>query len=108
MITDHSRMLNDVTGLAKRLNITPDTAAADKIRSDNKTTADQLTAASKGATFDTMYVNGQVAGHQGALDMIQEAAGQAQNADLKQALNETVPVVQHHLDRIKSIQGKMQ
>jgi putative membrane protein len=107
MVTDHTKMLNDVAGLAKRLNVTPDSAAADDIMKGNKMTADQLTAAEKGVTFDTAYVNGQVAGHQAVLEMIQNAASQAQNADLKQALNGAVPVVQHHLDRIKSIQDKM-
>jgi len=108
MISDHTGMLNDVIGLARRLNIIPDNAAADDIQNGNRMTSDQLTAAAKGMTFDTSYVNGQVAGHRAVLEMIQNAASQTQNADLKKALNGAIPAVQHHLDRIKSIQDKMQ
>ena len=108
MITDHTKLLNDGNALAKRLKITPDTTAAAAIMSDNSSLAGQLHAAPKGKTFDTTYVNAQVTGHQGALDMIKTAQTQAQNADLRQALSNAEPMVQHHLDQIKSIQGKLQ
>jgi len=107
MVTDHTKMLNDVTGLANKLNIVPDSAAADDMWNSNKMMADQLTGAAHGMTFDTAYVNGQVAGHQAVLEMIKNAASQTQNADLKKALDDAVPAVQHHLDRIKSIQDDM-
>jgi putative membrane protein len=107
MVTDHTKLLNDGNALAKRLNITPDTTAAMSMQSDNATMASQLNAAPKGMTFDTTYVNGQAAGHQAVLQMIKTAETQAQSADLKKALNSAEPVVQHHLDRIQSIQGKL-
>lgn len=108
MVTDHGKMLSEGNALAKRLNITPDTAAADSIMTANKTMADMLTAAPKGATFDTAYVNGQVMGHENTLAMLKTAADQAQNADLKKMLTDAQTPVQRHLDRIKDIQGKMQ
>lgn len=107
MITDHTKLLTDGNALAKRLKVTPDTAAAVAIRSDNSTLAGQLKSAPKGKTFDTTYVNAQVTGHQQALDMLKTAQPQAQNADLRQAIANAIPVVQGHLDRIKSIQGKL-
>jgi len=107
MVTDHGKMLNDVSGLAKKLNVTPDTAAADSIKTANSSMANALRSAAKGTTFDTTYVNGQVAGHEATLAMLKTAAGQAQNAELKQALNGAMPAVQSHLDRIKNIQAKM-
>jgi len=107
MVTAHTKMLNDGNALAKKLNITPDTAAADSINAMNQSTAATLTAAAKGAAFDSAYVNAQVAGHEYVLDMIKRAEGQAQNADLKSALTSTEPQVQQHLDRIKDIQSKL-
>jgi putative membrane protein len=107
MVTAHTKMLNDGNALAKKLNITPDTAAADSINAMNQSTAATLTAAAKGAAFDSAYVNAQVAGHEYVLDMIKRAEGQAQNADLKSALTAAEPQVQKHLDRIKDIQSKM-
>ena len=107
MVTAHTKMLNDGEALAKKLNITPDTAAADSINAMNQSTAATLTAAAKGAAFDSAYVNAQVAGHEYVLDLVKRAEGQAQNADLKSALTSAEPQVQQHLDRIKDIQSKM-
>jgi putative membrane protein len=107
MVTAHTKMLNDGNALAKKLNVTPDTAAADSINAMNQSTAATLTAAAKGAAFDSAYVNAQVAGHEYVLDMVKRAEEQAQNADLKSALTAAEPQVQQHLDRIKDIQSKM-
>ena len=107
MVTAHTRMLNEGNALAKRLKITPDTAAADSITAMNQSTAATLESAAKGAAFDSAYVNAQVAGHEYVLTMIKNAEGAAQNADLKTMLTKAEPQVQTHLDRIKNIQGKM-
>ncbi|MES2359188.1 MAG: DUF4142 domain-containing protein [Gemmatimonadota bacterium] len=107
MVTAHTKMLNDGNALAKKLNITPDTTAADSINGMNQSTAATLTAAAKGAAFDSAYVNAQVAGHEYVLDMIKRAEGQAQNPELKSALTSAEPQVQQHLDRIKDIQSKL-
>jgi putative membrane protein len=107
MVAAHTKMLNDGKALAKRLNITPDSAAADSIMMMNQSTAANLTSAAKGATFDSAYVNAQVTGHQYVLAMIKRAEGAAQNADLKSALTAAEPQVQSHLDRITKIQSTM-
>ncbi|MDQ2890317.1 MAG: DUF4142 domain-containing protein [Gemmatimonadota bacterium] len=107
MVAAHTKMMHDGDALAKRLSITPDAAAGDSIMTMNKMTASNLTAASKGAAFDSAYVNAQVAGHQYVLSMIKNAEGAAKSADLKSALTAAQPQVQSHLDRITAIQGKM-
>jgi putative membrane protein len=108
MVTDHGKMLSDAQALAKKINITPDSAAADSIRNANAQTASALSSAAKGKAFDSTYVAAQVTGHQNTLDMVKRAEGAAQNAELKTALNHADSVVSKHLDRIKDIQGKMQ
>ncbi len=107
MVAAHTTMLHEGDALAKRLNITPDSAAAEPIMAGNKATAADLSAAAKGAAFDSAYVNAQVAGHQQVLAMIKSAEGAAQNADLKTLLTGAEAKVQSHLDRITNIQGKM-
>lgn len=107
MVAAHTAMLNGGNALAKRLNITPDSAAADSIMAMNQSTAAALTSDAKGAAFDSAYVNAQVAGHQYVLAMVKKAEGAAQNADLKTMLTKAEPQVQSHLDRITNIQGKM-
>jgi putative membrane protein len=107
MVTAHTEMLNSGEALAKKLNITPDSAAAASMRASNDSTATALNAAAKGAAFDSAYVNAQVSGHEAVLDLIKRAESAAQNADLKTALKTDETKVQSHLDRIRNIQGKM-
>ncbi len=108
MVTDHTKLLDQGNALAKKLNITPDSTAADSINAMNQSTASTLSAAAKGPAFDSAYVNAQVTGHQYVLDLVKRAEGAAQNAQLKAALtNEVQPKIQQHLDRIQSIQSKM-
>jgi putative membrane protein len=107
MVIAHTSMLNGGNELAKRLKITPDTAAADSLNAMNRSTGAALSAAAKGAAFDSAYVNAQVAGHQYVLDMIKRDEGVAQSAELKSALTAAEPKVQAHLDRITAIQSKM-
>lgn len=107
MVTDHTMLLNQGMALAKRLNVTPSPTADSSIVMMNNTMASQLSSAAKGMAFDSMYVNDQVQGHQAALDLVNNAEGKAQNADLKAMLTKAQPIIQRHLDRIKDIQGKM-
>ena len=107
MVSAHTKLLNEGDALAKKLNITPDNAAADSIMAMNKSTAATLSSTPKGAAFDSAYVNAQVAGHQYVLSMVKNAEGAAQNPQLKSALQSAEPQIQSHLDRITNIQGKM-
>ncbi|MEO8944978.1 MAG: DUF4142 domain-containing protein [Gemmatimonadaceae bacterium] len=107
MVTAHTGLLNSGNALARKLNITPDTAAADSINAMNQSTASTLSSTPKGAAFDSAYVNAQAAGHQYVLDLVKRAEGQAQNAQLKAALPGIEAKVQQHLDRIQGIRSKM-
>ncbi len=107
MVTDHTKLRDNGDALAKKLNITPNTAAADSITSANQTTASTLTTAAKGAAFDSTYVDAQVSGHQATLTMIKNAEGQATNPQLVAALKSAEPIVSAHLDKIKNIQSKL-
>ncbi len=107
MVTAHAMLLNQGQALAKRLNITPSASADTAIVAMNKTMASAVGNMPKGMAFDTAYVNSQIQGHTMALDLVKNAEGRAQNAQLKTMLTTAQPIIQKHLDRIKDIQGKM-
>jgi putative membrane protein len=107
MVSAHTKMLNQGMTLGKTLGAKDKPASEDSIAKANTAMAGQLRSAAKGAAFDKAYIDGQVAGHQAALQLVQNAAGQAQNADLKKMLTDAQPEIQKHLDRAKEIQGKL-
>lgn len=107
MVSAHTKMLTQGMQLGKTLGAQDKPASEDSIAKANADVSHKLQSAAKGAAFDTAYINAQVAGHQAALQFVQNAAGQAQNADLKKMLTDAQPDIQSHLDRAKQIQGKL-
>jgi putative membrane protein len=107
MIDAHTKMQAAGDSLAKKLNITPKPTADDSFTMANDSTSAHLQSAAKGTTFDTAYVNAQVAGHQMVLDFLRRAASQATAPDLKTMLTNAQPVVQHHLDMATALQAKL-
>ena len=57
----------------------------------------------KGAEFDEDYIDDQVDAHQTALALMRDYAEHGDNADLKAAAGEIAPVVQRHLDHVKTM-----
>ena len=107
MVKDHTSLQGDADKLAKKINVTPKApAAADDMKKESAAVMDSLKAA-KGATFDQQYIAGQVTDHQKALDNLKSFEGSAQNADLKNLIQQAIPKVQQHLDRARELQGKM-
>ncbi len=107
MVSAHTRMLDMGMSLGKTLGAKDKPAAEDSIAKANMEMASHLTSTAKGAAFDKAYIDAQVMGHQAALQFVQNAAGQAKNADLKKMLTDAQPDIQKHLDRAKQLQGKM-
>lgn len=107
MVKDHGSLQSDADKLAKKINVTPKApAAADQMKKESAAAMDSLKAA-KGATFDQQYIAAQVTDHQKALDNLKSFEGSAQNADLKNLIQQAIPKVQQHLDRARELQGKM-
>ncbi|KKC26393.1 DUF4142 domain-containing protein [Sphingomonas sp. SRS2] len=59
--------------------------------------------AKKGAEFDEDYIDGQVDAHQTALAMMRDYAEKGDTPSLKTAAGEIAPVVQKHLDHVKTL-----
>jgi putative membrane protein len=107
MVSAHTKMLSQGMALGKTLGAKDKPAAEDSIAKGNMATASQLRGTPKGPGFDKAYIDAQVMGHQNALQLVQTAAGQAQNPDLKKMLTGAQPDIQKHLDRAKQIQSKL-
>jgi putative membrane protein len=108
MIDDHTKLQNSVNDLGKKLNVKP---APSDISKSLKTAAAAETKKLQGLNgkaFDSEYINHEVAYHQQVLD----AAGNvlipnAQNAELKSALQGAAPLLQGHLDHAKQLQSSL-
>jgi len=102
MVMDHGKANDELMGIAKKKNMTlpsgPDAAHQAKMDSLSKLS---------GTDFDKAYVAAMVDGHQKTLALMNKEAQNGKDADLKGFAAKTAPVVQHHLDKINSIQSSM-
>src|SRR5947209_14161965 len=108
MIDDHTNLQKSVNDLGKKLNVKP--AESDTSKSLKSAAADEMKKLRglSGKAFDTEYINHEVAYHQQVLD----AAGKvlipnAQNAELKSALQGAAPLLQGHLQHAQQLQSSM-
>jgi len=102
MVTDHSAAGEKLSVIAKAKGISlpssPDTAQQKMISDISKKT---------GKDFDKAYVNQMVKDHEATLSMFKSAQTTVKDTSLKAFITSTIPVVQHHLDAIKTIKGSM-
>lgn len=106
MVGEHHALRAQGQALAKKLNVTPQAPANDQSEMQAKQEMDSLNAVAKGAAWDKAYIAYEVGYHQAVLDIATKALAAAQNAELKALITKAAPVIQHHLDRAKEIQGK--
>jgi putative membrane protein len=101
MVQDHTKSSTDLSQAARTAGLTPPPAA---LRPDQEQMLTQLRRTS-GTEFDRTYVGQQVMAHQEALMLHSNYAAGGQDAPLKAAAAMIVPVVQHHLETVRSMQG---
>lgn len=103
MIKEHTAMQNALDSLLAAKNVVPETSPkAESIKSEAKAMQDSLSAM-PAASFDSAYINGQVADHQKALDALNGMVNSVQDADMRAAIQAAIPKVQAHLDRARSL-----
>lgn len=107
MVRDHHMLRKQGQDLAKKLNLTPQPPANDTLQSSASKWLDSLNAMPKGAAWDKAYIDHEVAAHQAVLDLLQTAAGAAQNAQLKDLIQKATPTIQGHLAKAKQVQQKV-
>lgn len=102
MVTDHGKANDELMSIAKSKNIT----LPANVDADHQKKMDDLSTKS-GKDFDKAYVDAMIDGHKKTLDLMQDEAKNGKDADFKAFAAKTAPVVQHHLDAIKTIDKNM-
>jgi putative membrane protein len=107
MMSEHHALRQQGQQLAKKLNVTPSPPANDPLKPLAESEMTALKSAPKGAEFDRVYIEQEIAVHKAVLDLAENAHGQAQNEQLKALIEQAKPVIQKHLDQAEAIQKKL-
>jgi len=97
MVKDHSKADTELAGLAKANGITLPQSLDQK----HSAVVDQLSKLS-GSDFDKRYAAQMVKDHEKTIREF-ESAAQSENAQVKAFASQTLPVLKHHLEKIKDI-----
>jgi putative membrane protein len=101
LIRDHMTTTSQLTAAAQAAGMPPMTPALMPMQQDMLR---RLEAAS-GAAFDRAFANQQVQAHEMALRLHQNYASSGDTPALRQVAATAVPVIQHHLDRVRAVAG---
>jgi putative membrane protein len=107
MMRDHHTLRAQGEALAKKLKITPAPPSDDPVMPAGQKHMDILNSTAKGKDFDKAYIDGEVDIHKAVLDVATKAAGQTQNAQLKNLIQKAAPAIQAHLDMAEAIQKSL-
>lgn len=102
MVDDHSKANADLKQVAALKSI----QIPDSLNEDQRKDMDDLSKKS-GADFDKAYVDMMVDDHKEDVDDFKKAADDINDTDIKTFAQNTLPVLQKHLDRINEIKSKM-
>jgi putative membrane protein len=105
MINDHQSVIAQATALVKKLKVTPkDNAVSKKLMADANKIKRTLSAKS-GKAFDKAYIDNEVAYHKAVISTVEGVLiPQAQNAELKQLLQNVMPTLRTHLEHAQMVQ----
>jgi putative membrane protein len=98
MVTDHSKANEQLKGIAKSQNVTLPT----NLDSADRATEQRL-ASMKGSSFDQAYMRDMVEDHQKDVQEFQQEANNGQNEALRMFAQQTLPILQQHLQMAESI-----
>jgi putative membrane protein len=108
MITDHTGVNQAAADLVGRLGVTPEPNATSEQLTQGGADSRTALQAETGAAFDRAYVAREVEYHQTVLDALdQTLIPAAQNAELRQLLEQTRPAIEAHLQHAKRLQGEL-
>ena len=99
MVTDHTKMNDELATIAKSKGVEPP---------DSASLTQQAEAAAvsilPGSTFDKTYVSQQLAGHKEALGLLQNEASTGTDPQLKAFAQKYIPVVEQHIAELEKLQ----
>lgn len=102
MVDDHTKANDQLKSIAKDEGM----ALPGDVNQKQQVMYDQLSKLS-GADFDKQYVKSMVMDHQEDVKDFQKEADSGKDEKIKSFASQTLPTLQQHLDKIKSIQSKM-
>lgn len=102
MVDDHSKANDDLKSVAAKEGMT----LPSDVNAKQQAMYNRLQKLS-GAAFDQAYVKDMVMDHQEDVRVFQKEANSGKDDQMKGFASRTLPVIQGHLDKIKSIQAKM-
>ena len=102
MVDDHTKANDDLKSVAGKEGMTLPTG----MNAKQQATYNRLQKLS-GAAFDRAYVKDMVMDHQEDVKEFQKEANNGKDDQIKGFASRTLPVIQGHLDKIKSIQSKI-
>ena len=98
MVTDHGKANDDLKSVASKLGIT----VPDQVSSKHQSRIDSLSKKT-GDAFDTAYITDMISDHEKDIAAFEKARSQVTNEDLKKFIDDTVPVMKHHLEMAKEM-----
>ena len=98
MINDHTKISEDLQKIATSKNIT----LPQELSSEAKKDINRLSK-KEGLNFDRAYINMMVADHKKDVAKFEKAARDCKDPDLKNFIEQTLPVLRKHLDSAKAI-----
>ena len=100
MIDAHTQTTQQLMQIAQTKGVTPDAA----LNTNQQAALTKLTA-DRPAMFDRDYLRFQVANHDDAATAFQNEMSQGQDAELKQFAQQTLPIIQQHLEAARRLAG---
>lgn len=108
MVVDHGAVNQQAVALAQRLGVTPEESPTSQALAQDGEQNLQALQGLSGSAFDRAYIDHEVALHQQVLDALdQTLIPSAQNAELKDLLQQGRPIFMGHLDMAKEIQSSL-
>lgn len=103
MVTDHSAVQKSVFDLGAKLKVTPaDSETSKSLKTQSQETTAKLKAL-KGHAFDKAYIENEVGFHKEVIGAVSTVLiPNAQNAELKSALQGAVPLFQGHMEHAQA------
>ncbi len=102
IINDHTAANNKIKSFAENKNIALPPALSDK----SQTAVNDL-AKKSGSDFDKAYINMMIDDHNNAISLFRKEADNGMDSDLKNFAVQTLPTLQQHLEKAKSIKDMM-
>ena len=108
MIADHTSLEKSVADLAKKLNVTPQESDTSKQLNQQATEETKKLKSLSGKAFDQEYVSHEIAYHQAVIDAATKTLiPNAQNPELKSAVEGAAPLLQGHLQHAQQLQQSL-